>query len=110
MKIIRLTEVMLEVLNLLEKAIWKIKKKNEKKEKNKEEGFIEGVILCTKKNLLLSQPTCILGEQGLWLFKENITSQLYLVFLVLFYLYNIWEPKPSFLQTIKFRVAMDKSI
>lgn len=27
MKIIRLTEVMLEVLNLLEKAIWKIKKK-----------------------------------------------------------------------------------
>lgn len=30
MKIIRLTEVMLEVLNLLEKAIWKIKKKMKK--------------------------------------------------------------------------------
>lgn len=33
MKIIRLTEVMLEVLNLLEKAIWKIKKKKWKKGK-----------------------------------------------------------------------------
>jgi len=33
MKIIRLTEVMLEVLNLLEKAIWKIKKKKRKKGK-----------------------------------------------------------------------------